>query len=504
MIDLRTTHQIRAAEENAFRLLPDGTLMQRASFALSIVCARLLADLRGAVVGSRVVVMVGSGNNGGDALWAGAMLTERGVRVDALLLSDRHHEEGADALLAAGGRLHPWQGSSDQRAIVAAADLVVDGILGIGGAGGLRANAAELVASVTDAVVVAVDVPSGVDADTGLVPGEAVSADVTVTFGAAKPGLLVAPGSLHAGTVQVIDIDLEFDDEPAGIALEAIDVAPWIEEPDESSYKYRRGVVGLAVGSGPYPGAGLLATSAARHGNVGMVRFLDRSDGVASMVVSHYPDVVIDGTAPADQVRTTAWACGSGFPGTSDDEATVLAVLDAHVPVVLDAGALTVVAESPAVRDRIQERSGAGLMTVLTPHDGEFERLQPGELADGRGRIAAAQTAASGLGCCIVLKGPGTIVADRSGAVYVDTEGTADLAVAGSGDVLAGILGAVLADAWANGHRDEDALVEATAAGVWLHGCAGRLAGIEGPVTAPDIAAQVAGAVRMARFGGAS
>lgn len=502
MIELRTAAQVRAAEERAFRVTPDGTLMQRAAHALAISCAGLLSDVRGAVVGSRILVLVGSGNNGGDALWAGSMLAARGCRVDALTLSDRVHAEGATALLARGGRVSAWIADPSQLALIGQADLVIDGILGIGGSGPLRPEAAGVVQRVREsgALIVAVDVPSGVDADTGETDGVAVRADVTVTFGAVKPGLLVAPGRFHSGAVRLIDIGLDFaGGEPVAAVLDDVDVADLLPEPQEADYKYSRGVVGIAAGSREYPGAALLMTSAARHANVGMVRFLDRVDGVASMVVAQFPDVVIDGTAPATQPRATAWACGSGFPGTAADEATVLAVLEAPHPVVLDAGALTVVADSARVRECLGDRARAGLSTVLTPHEGEFERLCPGLLGQSAGRLAAARSAASQLDCIVVLKGAGTIVADPAGGAFVDTEGTADLGVAGSGDVLTGLIGGLLASALA---ADPDVSpTRVAAAAVWLHGRAGRLAAELGPVTAPDVAAWIPQAIQDARFG---
>ncbi len=504
MLPVHTVARVRAAEEAAFAAVAEGALMQRAARGLAVSCARLLIELRGGAVGARVVLLVGSGNNGGDALWAGAMLAERGCRVDALLLADRSHEGGRRALLRAGGRVHRWDpADADLVSVTAAADLVVDGILGIGGSGGLRADAAGLVdlVSAAEAVVVAVDVPSGVDADTGVVSGRAVVADVTVTFGALKPGLVLAPGRFHAGAIQVVDIGLDFTDPPAARVMEALDAAVWVEEPAEDSYKYRRGVVGVAAGSQPYPGAALLVTAGARHGNVGMVRYLDRADGTAASVVGHFPDTVVDGSPPAEQRRVTAWGCGSGFPGDHVDEITVLAVLEADVPVVLDAGAVRVVASSADVRDRIAERHSAGLATVLTPHDGEFEALRPGLLGGPAGRLAEALAAAAELGAVVVLKGPGTVIAGPDGMGYLDAEGTADLGTAGSGDVLTGLLAALLAGAWADGQRDPGALTRAAAAAVWLHGRAGRHAARQGPVTATDIAAAIPFAIRSARFG---
>lgn len=503
MIPVHSVAQVRAAEEEAYRLLPDGALMQHAARALSLTCSRLLAEGTGRIAGSRVVLLVGSGSNGGDALWAGAMLAARGCRVDAACVSDRRHVEGARALQRAGGRLHRWQSGDDSVvSIIAAADIVVDGILGIGGAGGLRPEAAALVSAVesSEAIVVAVDLPSGVDADTGAVAGVAVSADVTVTFGALKPGLLVAPGRYHCGAVQLVDIGLEFAEGPVAAVLEALDVAEWVPEPAEDAYKYRRGVVGVCAGSRPYPGAALLVTGAARSSNVGMVRYLDRADGNAAVVVGHYPDVVVDGQPPAAQERATGWACGSGFVGDAADAAAVRAVLEARVPVVLDAGALSVVADSADVRATIADRAARGLPTVLTPHDGEFERLRPGMLAS-LGRLDAARDAAAALHATIVLKGPGTVVVGQEGTAFVDTEGTADLSTAGSGDVLAGVVAAVLATAWSDGRRDAAELTAATAAAVWLHGRAGRTAAITAPVTATDIVGAVPAAIRAARSG---
>ena len=164
------------------------------------------------------------------------------------------------------------------------------------------------------------------------------------------------------------------------------------------------------------------------------------------------------------------------------------------------AGALTVVAGSADIRATLADRAERGLPTVLTPHDGEFERLQPGLLA-AHGRLDAARAAASALHSIIVLKGPGTVIVDPEGTAFVDTEGPADLGTAGSGDVLTGVVAAVLAGAWSDGCRDAATFTEATAAAVWLHGRAGREAGITAPVTATDIAAAVPAAIRAARSG---
>ena len=507
MIDVREIAEVRAAEERAFALLADGVLMQRASHGLSVTILRLLRSTRGAVVGARVVLLVGSGNNGGDALWAGAMLARRGCRVDALCLPEHPHPHGEAALRAAGGRSVHWRpGDRESTGVLSAADVVVDGILGIGGAGALRPEAAALVeeAMASDAIVVAVDVPSGVDSDSGAVAGPAVAADVTVTFGALKTGLLVSPGALRSGSVILVDIGLEFDSPARTRVLEPIDVAAWVAEPAQDAYKYRRGVVGVSAGSTAYPGAALLTMSAARRANVGMARYLDRSDGVASRVVGQYPDVVVDGMDPGDQSRVDAWACGPGFPGDRLDAVTVGAVLAVPVPVVLDAGALSVLARDGDARSTVRDRHARGHVTVITPHEGEFERIFPGLLAGRGGRLAATRQAASDSGAVVLLKGPGTIIAAPDGTAFIDVEGTADLGTAGSGDVLTGIIGALLAGAWSAGRRDAPSLLEASAAAVWLHGAAGRIAAGRAPVVATDIAAALPAAIRLARFGDAA
>ena len=192
---------IRAAEAPLLASLPTGALMQRAAVGLATVCAQLL----GRVYGAQVVLFVGTGNNGGDALYAGAWLARRGARVLAVPAAGSMHDGGRAALLAAGGRVVDRAGASTA---LARADLVLDGIVGIGAVGGLRHEAVDLVALLDEcaALVVAVDVPSGVDASTGRVEGPAVRADVTVTFGGWKPGLFVDPGASFAGSVELVPV----------------------------------------------------------------------------------------------------------------------------------------------------------------------------------------------------------------------------------------------------------------------------------------------------------
>jgi ADP-dependent NAD(P)H-hydrate dehydratase / NAD(P)H-hydrate epimerase len=483
--------QVRAAEKPLLSGLPDGTLMQRASTALARRCVALL----GGAYGSRVVVLAGAGNNGGDALHAGAQLARRGARVDAVQVADRVHAQALVALRAAGGRRIL---SSDGLAehLIGAADLVIDGMLGIGGHGGLRAEQARVAALVDEAtaLVVAVDVPSGVDASTGAVDGPAVRADVTVTFGALKAGLVVAPGAEHAGLVELVDIGLELPEADVRL-LDADDVAGLVQPPPGETDKYRRGVLGVAAGSEQYTGAAVLAVSGALRAGVGMVRYAGPARA-ADRVRDAWPETVVTDVAPGDGAAVTAvgrvqaWVVGSGLGADGDAADVVRAVLGTDVPVVVDADGLAVLASDP---DLVRRRTAP---TVLTPHAGEFARLVEADRDDVEAhRLDHVRRAAARFGAVVLLKGSTTLVAAPDGAVWVNSVDTAYLATAGSGDVLSGVIGSLLA-----------AGVEAAtaaAAGAFLHGLAGVLAAgrPEVPLTAMDIAAALPDAWRSIRGG---
>ena len=465
---------VRAAESALIARLPEGALMQRAAHALSVHCGQLL----GRVYGSSVVLIVGSGSNGGDALHAGARLARRGAQVRAVLLDpERAHAGGLAALRGAGG---PTASTVDGRALIDSADLVVDGILGIGGHGGLRGAAAELAEAASAKLTVAVDLPSGVDADTGAVGDSAIRADATVTFGALKAGILCDPGASHAGEIRLVDIGLGADlPEPRTFVLEASDVAELLRNPGASDDKYTRGVVGILAGSPSYPGAGVLTTGAALRGDVGMVRYL----GLApDPIRARYPEVVVHEGAKPHEVRVQAWVIGSGL-GTDDDAMSLLRdALSTDLPALVDADGITLLAREP---DLVRERRAP---TVLTPHDREFARIA-GE--PGADRLGAARRAADDLGATVLLKGNATIVAEPGGRAYLNTTGSPWLATAGSGDVLSGVIGSFLA-------AGVDAAL-AAAAGAHLHGVAGQLAGASGPSTAADVLAALRAAYQAVR-----
>ncbi|MEV0120957.1 NAD(P)H-hydrate dehydratase [Streptomyces sp. NPDC050703] len=467
--------EVRAAERAAMARGPEGALMQRAAAALAAECARLL----GRVYGSRVTLLVGSGDNGGDALYAGARLARRGAGVTAVLLApDRAHPGGLAALRAAGGRVVDGTDERDGRAedAVAGARLVVDGIVGIGGRGGLRERAAHLVAAARTATVVAVDLPSGVDADTGEVHGEAVRADVTVTFGTYKPGLLVDPGREYTGAVRLVDIGLGLPRERRALeALQYADVARLLPVPTGESDKYRRGAVGVVAGSARYPGAAVLCVAGALHGGAGAVRY---AGPAADAVVARFPEALVSAGPPSKAGRVQAWAVG---PGLGDDEDRLLDVLDADVPVLIDADGLRLADER-----RVRARRAP---TLLTPHAGEAAALLGVDRARVESaRLAAVRELAARYGATVLLKGSTTLVADAEGPVRVNPTGTAWLATAGSGDVLSGLAGSLLA-----------AGLEARDAGsvaAYLHGLAARHAADGAPVAAQDVAEAVPAAWR--------
>jgi ADP-dependent NAD(P)H-hydrate dehydratase / NAD(P)H-hydrate epimerase len=469
-----TVAEVRAAERAAMAALPEGLLMQRAATALATQCLEML----GGGYGAEVVLLVGAGNNGGDALFAGARLARRGARVTALLIDvQRAHAEGLAALRRAGGRVAPADAALLADAVlVARADLIVDGIVGIGGRGGLREVAARLAEACADLLTVAVDVPSGVDADTGVAGDVAIRAHVTVTFGALKPGLVAGSGAALAGEVRLVDIGLgPHLPPPRTEVLEAVDVRDALSRPGAQDDKYTRGVVGVIAGSAQYSGAGVLATGAALHAGAGMVRYLGRAPG---LIRERYPEVIVHEESKPHEVRVQAWVVGPGL-GTDDGAMALLSdVLRTDLPVIVDADAITLVARAPGL---VHGRSAP---TVLTPHDREFARLA-GE--PGPDRLAATRRAAADLGVTVLLKGTTTVIAAPDGTAYVNPTGTPWLATAGSGDVLSGLIGSLLA-AGLDAPR-------AAAVAAYVHGVAGQQAAAGGPPAASEVLAAVRGAI---------
>jgi hydroxyethylthiazole kinase-like uncharacterized protein yjeF len=378
--------------------------------------------------------------------------------VEAVLLSDRAHEAGLAELQGCGGSVVDLDSAHEP-------DLVVDGIVGIGGTPGLRPAAEAAATRFPAATVVAVDVPSGVAVDTGELAGAHVRADVTVTFGTHKVCHLVDPAAQSAGVVTLVELGLDLPD-PVVTALQADDVAALLPVPRPFDHKYARGVVGVRAGSSTYPGAAVLCTSGASSGLVGMVRYVGEA---ADEVRARHPGIVVG------EGKVQAWVVGSG----GDDQAAdaVKRSLADDVPVVVDADGLRHVPR------------GSGRRLVLTPHAGELAELLGVDRADVETRqLEHARRAAREFDAVVLLKGRHSLTATPDGRVRVTTSGTPWLAVAGSGDVLAGVVGSLLAAGLAP--------FDAASVGSWLHGAAATLAGRGGPVTPEGVAAAVPEVVR--------
>lgn len=459
MRSAHTVEQVREAEAALMATVPDGTLMDRAATGLAYAVAELL----GRAYGARVHLLVGSGANGGDALFAGAHLARWGAHVDAQLLSpDSTHPAGLQAFRAAGGRVVDGVGRLRP-------DVAVDGIVGIGGRGGLRPDAAAAVAALAGVPVVAVDVPSGVDVDTGRVDGPHVEATVTVTFGTHKVAHLVDPAARAAGAVHLVDIGLDLTGLGAAdvTALQADDVARLLPVPEPTAHKYTRGVVGVRAGSKQYPGAAVLCVAGASVGLAGMVRYVGDA---ADLVHASFPEVVVG----PGQVQ--AWVVGSG--GGDEGTRALGEVVADGGPVVVDADGLTGV------------RGVLDVPALLTPHAGELARMLDVDRAEVEAdQLGHARHAAQTFGSVVLLKGRHTLVAAPDGRVRVTTVGPPWLATAGAGDVLAGLCGALLA-------AGLDPF-DAGSVGSWLHGSAAALASDHGPLRASAVAAALPEACRV-------
>jgi len=419
-----TVAQIRAAEAAAMAVLGPDVLMQRAAAGLATAVLRRLRG--GGAYGARVLLVVGSGNNGGDALFAGSRLAGRGVAVTAWRTGGSVHEAGWAAFLAAGGR---ELDAVATRAQLPRQRLVIDGVAGIGSRPGLDPEVAAFAEAckVLRVPVVAVDLPSGLAPEPPLRDGPHFSADLTVTFGGYKLCQLLEPARSACGELEVVDIGLELG-EPAVSRWGIDDLAAVWPVPGAHSDKYSRGVVGLDTGSVDYPGAAVLSAAGAVGAGAGMVRYLGPLP-VAPRVLDRFPNVVVG------QGRVQALVVGSGW-GQRKDTGVVKRALGAGVPMVVDADAL-----------RHLPTHGGHPAVVLTPHAGELARLlglQREEVeADP---LTAVRSAATRTGCTVLLKGATQYVATPGeNRVWLAVPGPGWTAQAGSGDVLAGACGTLLA-----------------------------------------------------------
>jgi hydroxyethylthiazole kinase-like uncharacterized protein yjeF len=308
--------------------------------------------------------------------------------------------------------------------------------------------------------VVAVDVPSGVDVDTGRLDGDHVTAALTITFGTHKVCHLVEPAASACGAVHVVDLGLELPDARV-TALQEDDVAALLPRPEPDAQKYSRGVVGIRAGSERFPGAGVLSTSGAACGLAGMVRY---AGGAPDAVLAAHPEVVVG------EGRVQAWVVGSG--GDEQAARALSQALADDVPLVVDADALQHL-KAPLERP-----------ALLTPHAGELAAMLGVERSEVEAeQLAFARRAAAEYAATVLLKGRHTLVAEPDGRVRVTTTGTPWLAVAGAGDVLGGLCGALLAAGLST--------YDAGSVGSWLHGAAATYASQGGPLSAPAVATAI-------------
>lgn len=459
----------------------DDTLIRKAAAGLAVVCAGVLRERTGGAYGRRVVLLVGTGNNGADALVAGVHLRQRGAKVDALLTGASAYRPGLTALASSWGTVIDTRSDTGRAAAMsalAAADLVIDGIVGDRGAGGLRAPADEMVAAIPPAVpVVAVDLPSGVDPDTGEVSGPHVRADVTVTFGSFKPCLFLPPASHVAGRLVFVDVGLggELPAEPLVRRLALRGVATRWPVPAQADHKYTRGVLGVVAGSDTYPGAAVLAALGAVRAGVGIVRYIG-----PLRVTDHVLAAVPEAVPGLGQVQ--AWLLGSGVESDKEQDSAISEALSSGLPCVVDAGAL-----EECVRSRAAGSRPAGADDVLmTPHAGELARML-NMLGYGVERSEVetrpmfhALWLARETDATVLLKGSTTLIASPSGGLSSQNDGPSWLATAGSGDVLAGIAGALMASGVG--------AMDAGAMAALVHGLAGTRASAGGPIAAGRIA----------------
>ncbi len=437
MIPVATSSEVRAADEMALGQVSHETLVARAGTHVARAASQMIAP----VYGRRVVVVAGKGSNGADGRVAAALLAKRGALVRVVDAADDLHE-------------------------ISGCDLVIDAAYGTGFHG--TYNAPSLVGDplVGDPLVVAVDIPSGVSADTGEVSGRPMMANKTVTFAALKPGLLMGEGKTFAGSIDVADIGVVVDDARAAL-VEDSDVENGLPRRDESGHKWKTAVAVIA-GSPLMRGAPVLCATGALRAGAGMVLTGTPGESYSTNASAPPPcsspreavHVELSGVEWAAQAleqidRCKALVIGPGIGRSPESRSQILEVIErAPVPVVVDADALAAFDGVDALRRGAMSRSHE---TVLTPHDGEYAALA--KRAPGADRIAAASTIARACAATVLLKGSLTTIAyvpsgrGSGGAldegtpvrVLLVNSGSSKLATAGTGDVLSGMIAAFIA-----------------------------------------------------------
>ncbi|WP_158583085.1 NAD(P)H-hydrate dehydratase [Nesterenkonia natronophila] len=470
LVNVYTGDQIRAAEKPLLDTGYGPALMGRAAYGLAHHIAHHHSSARGrGLYGARITALIGPGNNGGDGLYALAHLARRGAAVAAVLTRDRAHPEGLQAFRAAGGRVVDH--------IPPSTEVLVDAVVGTGFRGDfVRPQVPGLEILNDDAalrpLVVACDLPSGVNADTGAAGEGVIAADLSVTFGGMKQGLIAGRGGTLSGMLHTVPIGLERHLPKTPVRLTSVQEPTNVSSPLPTDHKYSRGVLHLVAGSSAFPGAALLTAGAAVSTGVGMV-VLQAPEAVRSRVISAYPEVVgvPPSSTPAAMDRSDGVVIGPGLGDQpqllSEAEAVLEHVLESGTACVLDASGLGL------IRDQLRRRGGLSTNVLITPHVGEARRIAvmlrdrvlASMLDSGSAKadpVEAARRVAGSLDCSVLLKGSTTVVASPQGEVLLHRAQAPGLATAGTGDVLSGILGALCAT------QEQDWLTVA-AQGVSMH-----------------------------------
>jgi hydroxyethylthiazole kinase-like uncharacterized protein yjeF len=482
------TETIRHIERLALSRLPVGELMRRAAHVVAFEAQRLLKDLPS---GTPTLALVGPGNNGADALLALQILRDRGYLVHAISLSGNPPQSPEGQAVWHSWSKHGGRMISAAQASqwLAAHPLVIDGLFGIGLTRALDAEAAQLIKTLNacPVSVIAVDVPSGIDADRGSIVGGAeavaVRADVTVTMIADKPGLHTGASLDHVGHLIVAPLDLDpllelqraerqdrttasrdarkremisLFDETAARAL----LGPRLRNTNKGSF----GAVSVIGGAQGTAGAALLAARGAAAAGAGKV-FIASPDGV--LFDAGQPNLMTRQLEDA-LAGVTAVCLGCGLGVGEVARRIVQQALNTDLPLLIDADALNLIAQEPDLRCALRTRAA---VTILTPHPLEAARLLTQPVARIQAdRIDHVRQLAKDLDCIVLLKGAGTLIADPHGRVQIIASGSPALATAGTGDVLAGVISALLAQ-----HREPQEFAwQAAALGAWLHGAAGE------------------------------
>ncbi len=494
-LPLVSSAQMRTLDQRTIELgTPGHVLMERAGAgACEMLCSvfpHILAPR------ARVVVIAGKGNNGGDGLVIARLLQRRGVRTVVALLASAADLRG-DALRnlrayrRSRGAVHEIADSGALAKLLPEmqrAACVVDALLGTGlrsEVTGLYADAIEMINS-CGAPVLAVDIPSGLDPDTGAAEGAVVQADATATFGFAKLGQVQHPGIGHCGALAVVDIGIDgealLENPPRAALLRGESVTDLVPRRSPVAHKGSAGHLAVIAGALGKAGAAILATRAGLRGGAGLVTMAGPhsvnavcASAVPEAMTEPWPDRKGELIFEADRVSAlvetrSAVTAGPGLGTGPGVRATVGWLLRyCHKPLVLDADALNVVA------GRLAPLRRAVAPVVLTPHPGEMSRLAGVSTAEVQAdRVGIARAFASDHRCVVVLKGAGTVVAAPDGQIWINSSGNPGMASGGMGDVLAGLIGALLAQGLA--------AEEAARLGVYLHGYAADLAAARGTI----------------------